>query len=161
MADETFGGLFKQAKASGAFDNTLPDGDFVLRIIKANAKVKTNGEDSMGFQVEVIKSEVEDDIGRKTWTNLHFSEAAAPISFRWLTDLGLSEEFIESAESADQVAQAVVGVEFDCEVGHRNWGKGGENVSNTFKIVSVLTPPAVGSDPSQAVSDVDPEDDPF
>lgn len=160
MANTTFGGLFKEAKAAGSFDSTLPDGDFVLRVIRANAKTKDSGQVSFGLQLEVVQSEVEDDIGKKTWTNLYFTEAAAPISFRFLTDIGLDESFIEQAETPDEVAQATVGVEFDAEVGHRNWGKNGENVSNTFKIVGVVTPPAVGGapDPSEAVTDVEDEE---
>src|SRR5688500_9842846 len=41
----TFGSLYKQAKDSGAFNTVLPDGDFVLEIVRVNASKTANGDD--------------------------------------------------------------------------------------------------------------------
>lgn len=157
------GGMRQQAIADGAFDNVLPDGDFVLRIIKGNGKRKADGTPTIGLQLEVVRSEVTEDIGKKTWWNLYFTEKALPISFRNLSDLGLSDEFVDNSGEPQELADALVGVEFDAEVSHRNWGKNGENVSNNFKIVELVTPPAVGAgvDPSEAVSDFPEDEEPF
>jgi hypothetical protein len=155
MASTSFGGLFTQAKASGAFDSTIPEGDYILRVIKGNVKSVAGKPDSIGLQLEVVRSDG-DEVGRKVWTNLHFTEKAAPISFRFLTDLGLPESFIESAESAQQVVEALIGVEFDSEVSIRTWGKNNENSSNSFKVVELLVAPAV-SDPTLPAEDGDEE----
>lgn len=163
MATTSMGGMRQQAIADGAFDNVLPDGDFVLRIIKGNGKRKADGTPNIGLQLEVVKSDVESDIGKKSWWNLYFTEKALPISFRNLADLGLSDEFLDQAGEPSDIADALVGVEFDCEVSHRSWGKDNANTSNNFKIVELVTPPAVGHvavDPTVGESNQD-EEEPF
>lgn len=162
MESSTFGGLFKQAKESGALNSVLPDGDYVLRVASYSVKENAGKPDSIGLQLEAIQSTVDAAVGRKVWKNLYFTEKSLPVSYRFLTDLGLSAEFIENAVSAESVAQALVGVEFDTEVSlGKPWGKNGENVNNEYKIVSVLVPPAVGTDPPTVVGTSLEDEEPF
>ena len=161
MTTSSFGDIFAQAKASGAFDTTVPDGIFVLEIAKGNGKFKDNGEPTIGLHLKIVAVDPElgddSDIGKGTWLNLHFSEKAAPISFRQLVQFGLTEEFIQATAEPQDVANALIGVRVLTDVGHRNWGKGGENVSNTFKIIELVTPPVVcdDADPSEGVVDAE------
>lgn len=153
----TFGDLYTQAKKEGSFGSVLPEGDFVLRVIRAKSDAKEGKPPRIGFQVEVIRAEDDGDLGSKAWSNLYFSEKAAPISFRFLGELGLSDDFISAAASADEVAEALVGVEFDAEVSIRTWGKDNDQESNNFKVVELVTPPLVGAVPTKpAVEDEEP-----
>jgi hypothetical protein len=153
MTTSTFGELFKTAQKEGSFGSVLPEGDFVLRVIRAKSDAKEGKAPRIGFQVEVIRAEDDGDLGSKAWSNLYFTEKAAPISFRFLGELGLSDDYIESAESADIVAQALIGVEFDAEVSVRTWGKDNDQQSNNFKVVELVTAPVVGAVPTKPVAD--------
>ncbi len=150
MTTSTFGDLLAQAKKEGAGGAVLPEGDFVLRIVKATSDAKEGKAPRIGLQLEIIRSDVEDDVGTKAWWNLYFSEKAAPISVRQLGELGLSDVFLAGTHGADEVADALVGVEFDAEVSIRTWGKDNDQTSNNFKVVELVTPPAVGANPTDA-----------
>lgn len=163
-----FGDLLKQAKESGAMgDTVIPDGDFTLEVTKSNWK--DTGDGSMGLLVKVVGDEdgqplPEDDEAANvaSWTNLYFSEKAAGISFRQLKAFGFDEDFLANSESGQEIADAAVGIVFTASVGHRNWGKEGDRVSNEFKGIQVITPPSVGavaSDPT--TDDPDTEADPY
>lgn len=163
MATKKFGDLLKEAKASGAMgDSIIPDGDFLLEITKTNCKDPEEGP--IGLLVKVIGdedgNELPDGDDAKdvtTWINLYFSEAAAGISFRQLKQFGFEESFLAESESAESIANAAQGIRFTASVGHRVWGKEKDRVSNEFKGVTVVVPPAVGgvaADPT----DPEPED---
>lgn len=147
MGSTTFGALYKQAKEDGAFDDVLPEGDFHLKLVKANAKETKKGDDSIGVQAKVVGGVEEDDpvFGKTAWINLNFSEKAAPISFRQLRSWGFDDDFLTESESADQIAEAIPGIVLDATVKQRTWGSNDENVSNDIKVHEVLTPPAVGA----------------
>lgn len=159
-----FGDLLQQAKDSGALgDTVIPDGDFTLEVTKSNWKDKN---DSMGLLVKVVGDDegqplADDDEanGVSSWTNLYFSEKAAGISFRFLKSLGFDEDFLANSESGEDIANAATGIQFTASVGHRTWGKDGDRVSNEFKAVTVVVPPAVGgvaSDPTDDGADQEP-----
>ncbi len=145
----SFGALAKKAKEDGAFDDVIPDGDFHLKVAQANAPAEKPGKaPRIGVRFVVVGGEgvTKDDpaFGKGAWVNLHFSEKAAPISFRQLKSWGFSEEFLEGTETPQQIADALPGIVLDATVGHRNWGTDDENTDNTVKVHEVLTPPAVG-----------------
>ena len=163
-----FGELYKSAQEAGAIQQVLPDGDFIIECINGNAGTTQAGDDKIGlqFQINGPEESFSDTInnegnvvrdparGAKAWFNLTFGEKAANISMRQLKDFGLTDAFLESAETAEDVANALKGVVLDVEVGHRNWGKNGENVSNTFKVHEVVVAPVL-----PAVSFSDSEDE--
>lgn len=157
-----FGDLLKQAKESGAMGDTIiPDGDFLLEITKTNCKDPEEGP--IGLLVKVIAEEdgtplADDDEAKNvaSWINLYFSEAAAGISFRQLKQFGFDETFLAESEDAQSIADAALGIQFTASVGHRTWGKENDRVSNEFKAVTVITPPAVGSVPVEAVVEEEP-----
>ncbi len=157
-----FGDLLQQAKDSGAMgDTVIPDGDFTLEVTKSNWK--DQGDGSMGLLIKVVGDEEgqplpddDDANGVNSWTNLYFSEKAAGISFRTLKQLGFDETFLANSESGQEIADAAVGIVFSASVGHRNWGKEGDRVSNEFKGITVITPPSVGG---VAVDPTDPNPD--
>lgn len=160
MQSTSFGGLFKQAKESGALGSVFPEGDYILEVVGYNVKEGKNGKpDSIGLQLEAVETTVPETQGRKSWTNLHFTEKALPISYRFLIDVGLPESFIEQAESAEEIAQALVGVRFDAEVSVRESGQDKKFINNNFKIVDVPVPPVVAG--PQTVVVVDEGDEPF
>ena len=159
MAETTWGNLVKEAQAAGSFTDTLPEGDFVLEVVRANADHKEGKAPRIGIQWKIIGSEYdESDVGRKAWQNLYFSEKAAPISLRFLGDLGLSDEFIASTSGPDQLAEALTGIRVFAEVGTRTWGKDGDRVDNTFKVNEVIASTAVASTPTAAS---EPEEEPY
>lgn len=162
-----FGDLLQQAKDSGAMgDTVIPDGDYLLEITKANWK--DDGDGSMGLLIKVLADDEgnelpEGDEARNvsSWTNLYFSPKAAGISFRQLKSFGFDESFLANTESGQEIADNAAGIQFTASVGHRTWGKDGDRVSNEFKQITVVVPPAVGGvsvDPTDAEV-VDPEDD--
>lgn len=150
-----FGELHKQAKENGAIASLIPDGDFVLECTNANGKTNDAGVDSIGLLWKVKGelspesgniNELEDDDpanGASGWQNLNFGEKAVNISMRQLHDLGLTDDFLDNAESVEEVAQACVGIVIDASVGHRNWGDGGKNVAQNVKVVEVLVGPVL------------------
>lgn len=163
-----FGDLLKQAKESGAMgDTVIPDGDFLLEITKTNCKDPEEGP--IGLLVKVIGDEEgnplpegDEAAGVVSWVNLYFSEKAAPISFRQLKDFGFDEDFLAESDDAGVIADAALGIRFTASVGHRNWGKEKDRVSNEFKSITVVTPPAVGGrsvDPQTAAPE--PEDEAY
>lgn len=166
-----FGDLLQQAKESGAMgDTVIPDGDFTLEVTKSNWNDK--GDGSMGLLIKVVGDEEGDDLpeddeahNATSWTNLYFSEKAAGISFRTLKQLGFDEDYLAQSESGESIAEAAVGIQFSASVGHRNWGKDDERVSNEFKGIQVVVPPAVGAvapDPTDATQPAsEPEEEPF
>jgi hypothetical protein len=162
-----FGDLLKQAKESGAFGDTIiPDGDFLLEITKTNCKDPKEGP--IGLFIKVVGDEdgqplPEDDEanGATAWTNLYFSEAAAGISFRTLTQFGFDETFLAESEDAESIANAAQGIVFQATVEHRKWGKNNDRLSNDFKQITVVTPPSVGAvapDPTLPFSE---DEEPF
>lgn len=161
MATKKFGDILKEAKESGAMgDTVIPDGDFLLEITKSNCKDPEEGP--IGLLVKVVGDDEGNALspddeanGAAAWINLYFSEKAAPISFRQLKSFGFDESFLAESESAEEIANAAVGIRFTASVGHRNWGSEGTRTSNEFKGVEVVTPPAVGSSP---VDPTEPED---
>lgn len=157
-ATTTWGQLVAEAQAAGSFTDLLPEGDLHLRIARANADHKEGKAPRFGIQWEVVASEYdEEDVGRKTWQNLYFTEKAAPISLRFLGDLGLPDDFVAQSSSPDQVAAALPGIEVLAEVGTRTWGKDGDRTDNTIKVTELLVPPAVSA-PTAAS---EPEEEPF
>ncbi len=147
MGSTTFGALYKQAKEDGAFDDVLPEGDFVLTLVKANSKPTKKGDEQIGVQAKVTGGVDESDpvFGKTTWLNLNFSEKAAPISFRQLKSWGFSDDYLAESESAEAIAEAIPGIVLDATVKQRTWGSNDENVSNDVKVHAVVVPPAVGA----------------
>lgn len=155
-----FGDLYKQAQEAGAFQSLIPDGDFIIKCLNANSGSTAAGDDKMGFQFEVVSETNGDPIpdddpakGAKGWINLTFGEKAAAISMRQLKDFGLTDSFLESADDVDAVAQAIVGAVYDVSVGHRTWGKNGDQVSNTLKVNEVIVAPVQGESASDGESE--------
>jgi hypothetical protein len=157
-----FGDLLKQAKESGAMgDTVIPDGDFLLEITKTNCKDPEEGP--IGLLIKVIGDEDGNELpdgdeakNVTSWANLYFSEAAAPISFRQLKDFGFTEEFLANSEDAESIANLAQGIKFTASVGHRNWGKEKDRVSNEFKGVKIVAGPA-GQDVDPTPQDSDEE----
>lgn len=163
MSEMNFGALVQQAKAAGSFTDLLPEGDgFLLEIVRGRGDHKEGKAPRIGLQFEVVESEYEpDDVGRKGWVNLYFSERAAPISVRQLGDLGLPDDFLANSSSIEQVAEALVGTQVRGDITIRTWGKDGDRHDNVVKVTEVVIPPAVVDgpvDPSEADED---EVDPF
>lgn len=145
-----FGELFEKAKEEGALQSLIPDGDFQLECTHANGNTSKEGVDRIGLLWKVKAnsdgSPLDDEDpahNASGWQNLSFSEKAAAISMRQLKALGLTDEFLASSESPEEVAEACIGIVIDASVGHRNWGKDGENTSNDFKVAEVLVPPVL------------------
>lgn len=142
----TFGELAKQAAASGGTDEIIPDGDFVVRIERANAGTSNSGDDRIGVMLKVVGADPDDEpladddpaLGATSWINLYFSEKAFPISLKQLKEFGLSDSFIEQSDSAEQVADALVGTELVASIGHRTWGTDGDRTDNTIKVRHVV-----------------------
>lgn len=166
----TFGELFQAAKKDGAGGDVLPEGDFAIKVIRAKADQKDGKPPRIGLQLEIVGAAVLDDegqthwtedaeeddaIGRKAWSNIYFTEKAAPISFRFLGDLGLSDEFIAGSSDVADVADALVGVVFTAGVSVRSWGRDGDQKSNAFKVSELVTPPSIGSGADPTLADED------
>lgn len=161
-----FKDLLEKAKAEGSFDDVIEQGDFRLRIERANGKTTQKGDPSIGAQFKVVgggsggsgvfEDLAEDDpaLGTQGWVNLNFSEKAANISLRQLKSWGIPDEFLETADDAGAVAAVLPGIELDASVSHRAWGANNENLSMNIKVHNVLVPPALAG-----VEAVDPTDD--
>jgi hypothetical protein len=168
MASTKFGDLLKQAKESGAMgDTVIPDGDFLLEVVKTNCKDPAEGP--IGLLVKVVGDEEGQPLpegdeanGVVSWINLYFSEKAAPISFRQLKAFGFEEDFLANSESAQVIADAATGIRFTASVGHRNWGDNGSRTSNEFKGVTVVVPPSVGGVEADPQTEAEgPEDEAY
>ncbi len=151
----SFGDLFKQAKADGSLtDDTLPDGDFTIKIERANGAISKNGNARIGYlaKITAVDPDLGDpkDVGKVAWQNLHFSPKAAPISFKALRQLGVADEAVAASGSVEDVAQFLPGIEFEATITH--WGD--DNQNNNIKLTKLLAGP-VGAGRS---SDDDPVD---
>lgn len=169
MGSTSLGALYKKAKDDGAFSDVIPDGDFRLKILRANAgEAKASGAPRLGVQFKVTGDEdgqpLHDDDEAKdasSWVNLNFSDKAAPISFRQLREWGFDDEWLSETETVQQIADALLGIEIAATVGHRNWGKNEENVDNTIKVLYIVTPPAVGAAPVVETAEIVEDDEAY
>jgi len=158
MPSTTFGDLVKKAKESGAFADLIPDGDFTLEIVRANGSTNKQGVPRLGVLIKVVGADPDDEpladdddaLGASTWLNLSFSEKAAPISFRQLKSFGVPEDFLENAESIEDVAETLAGIVVAASVGHRSWGDNNDRTDNTINVNHVKVPPAIAHVPVES-----------
>lgn len=159
MASTKFGDLYKQAKADGSFDDVIEQGDFTLEVVRANSSPTQKGDEQIGILFEVKGGPENTDLpdddaakGTKGWVNLNFSEKAAPISLKFLRNIGVPDEVLDEAESGKDIAEILPGTVVDATVTHRTWGKDDENTAMNLAIHNVLVPPAVAGvvDPTPA-----------
>ena len=99
----------------------LPDGDYDLNIVEANAKVTQTGKTMFAIKAQVLTGA---HAKRLVWDNLVVSTDnpnALAIFFRKMGALGLGREFFAASPSNAQIEQALVNRQFRAQVGSRTW----------------------------------------
>lgn len=107
----------RAATKDAGLDWTPPAGANTFQVTKTNVNEPDGSKPGrIGAQ---LKSTVGPNAGRSFWHNFRFDpskEKATAITFQQLAALGLDDSFFAAAPSLQQVADALLGIEFTCEV---------------------------------------------
>ena len=120
MSTFNWGDLLKEAGDTGTYD-PLPDGDYDLVVLEAQATVSQSGKTMFK-----VKSQVEGGPHNKRllWDNLVITTgnpSALGIFFAKMNSLGMPKEYFSSNPSNAQIESALIGRRYRANVGTRVW----------------------------------------
>lgn len=118
MAEATWGELLNQAK--GQLD-LVPDGDYNVKIIDAQATNATTGARMFKVKVEITEGP---NVKRRVSTNLVVSPEnpmALAIFFRNMENIGIGADFFAQNPSPDAVASVMLNRPARVKIGHKAW----------------------------------------
>ncbi len=154
MTSLNWGDLISEAGDVGY--EPLPDGDYDLKIVEANAKVTQTGKTMFAVKAQVTTGA---HAKRLVWDNLVVSTDnpnALAIFFRKMGALGLGRDFFSTNPSNAQIEQALVDRPFRGQVGSRTWQGQKKNEikayysANPANAVAASAPPAAAAAPPAA-----------
>lgn len=156
MSTLNWGDLVKDAGDAGGSYDPLPDGDYDLVVLEAQAKVSQSGKTMFAIKAQV---ETGAHAKRFVWDNLVISpenQAALGIFFRKMYALGLNRDYFASNPTNAQIESALVGRRFRATIGSRTWqGQKKNEIKNYFNVAASAAAAAAAM-PAAAAAPVAP-----
>lgn len=156
MSTLNWGDLVKDAGDAGGSYDPLPDGDYDLVVLEAQAKVSQSGKTMFAIKAQV---ETGAHARRFVWDNLVISpenQAALGIFFRKMYALGLNRDYFASNPTNAQIEAALVGRRFRATIGSRTWqGQKKNEIKNYFNVAATAAAaamPAAAAAPAPAAA---------
>ncbi len=156
MSTLNWGDLVKDAGDAGGSYDPLPDGDYDLVVLEAQAKVSQSGKTMFAIKAQV---ETGAHARRFVWDNLVISpenQAALGIFFRKMYALGLNRDYFASNPTNAQIEAALVGRRFRATIGSRTWqGQKKNEIKNYYNVVATAAAaamPAAAAAPAPAAT---------
>jgi len=142
MTTLNWGDLISEAGDVASYD-PLPDGDYDLAVVEAQAKVTQTGKTMFSVKAQVQTGA---HAKRLVWDNLVVSTDnpnALGIFFRKMNALGLGRDFFSTNPTNAQIEQALRGRQFRGQVGSRTWqGQKKNEIKAYYSTVASASAPA-------------------
>ena len=140
MSTLNWGDLVKEAGDVGGYD-PLPDGDYDLVIVEAQAKATQTGKTMFAVKAQVTTGA---HAKRLVWDNLVVSTDnpnALGIFFRKMNALGLGKDYFATNPTNAQIEQTLKGRSFRAQVGSRTWQGQKKNEIKTYYSIPTASAP--------------------